>query len=366
VANHDLLHHTIKGEVSFSAMASVTVGQNKEIFDAFFIATFIMLGAIREDLMLEDLALWIFKTRAVCHGVIDGKTTLPKQLERVVLKRGRLFYALEKYRRKGLPKGVTPSEYLASKRWKTLDRNRQTRAGRMILATERIFRLRGIRYAEFRDLARLIMKVPVKYIHKKRKFHNVGFATFEKEAYEAFRIYKTLQSLQEEIRHFILEELIGDKVRIYGYEKVSGFLSYKNQIKLLLIGLVGIRKIRSDNKPVSLNFVNMSKTVEQRYEAINDCLDGIHELELWKDDSQLDHLFTAETGIFLKKEHYPNVLTVLYRNRVHITQKIEHMASIDDLEQLKIYFHNSLSALRKYPFFTEDYEISLKRLLKGE
>ncbi|MCD6295497.1 MAG: hypothetical protein J7M20_11420, partial [Deltaproteobacteria bacterium] len=352
VANHDLLHHTLKGEVSFSAIATILSRRNKDLFDAFLVTTFIMLSAIREDLMLEDLALWIFKTSTVCHGVIDGKTTLQKQLERVVMKRGKLFYAIRKYQQKGLPKGVTPSEYLASREWKSIDKDEQIRAGRMILATERIFRLRGIRYAEFRDLARLIMKVPLKYIHKKRRLHNVGFATFEKEVYEAFRIYKTLQSMQEGIRHFILEELIGDKVRIYGYEKVSGYLSYKNQIKLLLVGLAGTRKIRSDNDPISLNFTHMSETVEQRYEAINDCLDSIPALELWEDDSQLNHLFASETGILLKKEHYPNVLSVIFQNRVFITRKIDHMSSIGDLEQLKIYFHYSLGSLRNYRFFT--------------
>ena len=346
-------------------MSSLLIRRDKDLFDSFLIATFIMMGAIREDLMLEDLALWIFKTSAVCHGVIDGKTTLEKQLERVVLERGRLFYALEKYQHQGLPKGVTPSEYLADKTWKSLGRTRLLQAGKMILATERIFRLRGIRYAEFRDLARLMMKVPLRYIHKKRRFHNVGFATFEKEAYEAFRIYKTLQSMQEGIRHFILEELIGDKVRIYGYEKVSGYLSYRNQIKLLLVGLAGIRKIRSDDSPISLNFIEMSKTVEQRYEAINDCLDRIPSLELWEDDSQLNHLFVAETGILLKKEHYPNVLSIIFQNRVHINRKIAHMSAINDLEQLKIYFHYSLSALRNYPFFTEDYEILLEKAFEG-
>ena len=105
----------------------------------------------------------------------------------------------------------------------------------------------------------------------------------------------------------------------------------------------------------------MSETVEQRYEAINDCLDGIPSLELWEDDSQLNHLFGAQTGILLKKEHYPNVLSVIFQNRVFITRKIDHMSSINDLEQLKIYFHYSLGSLRKYPFFTEDYEILLEK-----
>ena len=361
VANHDLIHHIINGEVSFAALSSVLERRDKNLFDAFLIVTFITLGAIREDLMLEDLALWIFKTRAVCHGIMAEKTTLDRQLERAVIKRGSFFYAIEKYRREGLPKGVTPSEYLVSSEWKSLEKAKQVRAGRMILATERIFKLRGIRYVEFRDLARLMMKVPLKYIHKKRKFHNVGFATFEKEVYEAFRIYKTLQSMQESMRHFMLEELVGDKVRIYGYEKVSGYLSYKNQIKLLLIGLAGTRKIRSDDNPICLDFVQMGKTVEQRYEAINDCLNGIPSLELWEDDSQLDHLFNSNAGILLKRENHPNVLSVVFQNRVNLARKINHMSSINDLEQLKIHFHYSLSALRNYPFFTEDYEILLEK-----
>ncbi len=365
VNSHDLIHHIINGEVSFSALSSVLTKGDHDLFDAFLIVNFIMLGAIREDLMLEDLALWIFKTSAVCHSVIHGRTTIESQMERVVMRRGRLFYAIEKYRREGLPKGVTPSDYLSSNEWKSLDKAKQLHAGRMILATERIFRLRGIRYVEFRDLARLMMQVPLKYIHKKRKFHNVGFATFEKEVYEAFRIYKTLQSVREGIRHFMLEELIGDRVRIYGYEKVSGYLSYKNQIKLLLIGLIGTQKIRSDENPIFLNFTHMGQTVERRYEAINDSLDSIPALELWKDDSQLNHLFGAEIGVLLKKEAYPNVLSVIFKNPMNIARKIDHMSSINDLKQLRIYFQYSLNELKNYRFFTEDYEILLEKAYEG-
>ena len=100
--------------------------------------------------------------------------------------------------------------------------------------------------------------------------------------------------------------------------------------------------------------------MEQRYEAINDCLDHIPSLAFWESNSQLNRLFSAETGIILKKEHYPNVLSVIFRSRVHIAHKIDHMSSINDLEQLKIYFHYSLGSLRNYPFFTEDYEILLE------
>jgi hypothetical protein len=206
-----------------------------------------------------------------------------------------------------------------------------------------------------------MLEVPLKYIHKKRKFHNVGYATFEKEVYEAFRIYKTLQTLAEPVRHFILEQLIGDKVRIFGYEKVSGYLSYENQVKLLLVGLLGTQKIRSGNDPISLSFLNMSDAIEKRYESVNDSLNKLSAQKLWEEGYPLTHLFSAKTGILLRTEKFPNLLSVEFQDRISISRKISYLSSINDLEQLKNYFHYSLSSLRKHPFYTDDYEILLEK-----
>ena len=283
VRHHGLLHHTLRGEISFSAIQSILAPRDKELFDAFLVFSFIMLSAIREDLILEDLAIRFFQIRAMCHKIIDGKMTLEGELNKVFEERGSLFCALERYQTKGLPEGISLSDYLESKEWEEIDRSRIIRSGRMIFATERLFKLRGIRYVEFQDLVNLILKVPLKYIYKKRKFHNVGYATFEKEVYEAFRIYKTLQSLAEPVRHFMLDQLIGDRVRIFGYEKVGRYLSYKNQVKLLLAGLLGTKRIKTDHEPVSLSFLGMSEEIEKRYEAVNASLNELSIQKLWEE-----------------------------------------------------------------------------------
>ena len=360
VKYHSLLYRNLRGEIALAALRNVLLPKDKNLFDAFFVLSVIMLSAIREDLILEDFAGRLFQIRSMCHKIIDGKMTLEDQFDEVFEKKGILFYALEQYKNEGLPEGLTPAGFLESGAWDKIDRTKLLRAGKMISAMERIFKLRGIRYVEFQDLVNLELTFPLEFIHKKRKLHSVGYATFEKEVYEAFRIYKTLHKLPEDIRHFILEKLMGDQVRISGYEKASGYLRYENQINLLFIGLLGTTRIKTFQSPVSLNFLPISEKIENRYEAVNEFLTNLPMEKLWKGKDRFHDLFKARAGIILKKENHPDLLSVDFRDKNHITHKIAYMSSIKDLEQLKNYFHYSIGLLTKQPYYSEDYELQLK------
>jgi len=364
VRHHSLLHHIIRGEFSFSAIGQVLKAGRRDLFEAFFVFSLIMLSSIREDLILEDLASRLFWMRRLCHKVIEGETALEEQLDEMFAMRGSLYFALETCQQEGIPEGFTLARFMNSEGWEEPERFECIRAGRMIFAMERLFRLRGIRYVGFPDIAHLILKVPLEFIYKKRKFASIGYPTFEKELYEAFRIYNTIQSQSEDMRHFVLELLVGDKVRIFGYEKISDYLGYENQVKLLLIGLRGIKKIRSDGTTVCLNFLRLSEKIERRYEGVNDFLNKLSMEKLWRDNQQLNSFFKAKTGIILGKEKFPNVLSIDFKDRINISQKISHMKTIDNLEQLKNYFHYSLRSLRKHPFHTEDYELELERVFE--
>ena len=351
----------MRGEFSFSAIWSVLETKDKDLFDAFFVLSFVMLSAIREDLMLEDLAGLLFQIRRLCLRIVDGETTLDSELDEIFARRGNLFFALERYQMEGLPEGTTPTEYLESRKWKKIDASMSIRSGKMVFAMERLFRLRGIRYVVFRDLVNLLLTVPLKFIYKRRNFSSIGYSTFEKEVYEALRIYNTLQNLAEKIRHFILNQLADDKVRIFGYEKVTGYLSYENQIKLLLIGLLGTKEFKVHGDPIRINFLGISEIIEKRYEAVNDSLNGISLDKLTDPEFKLSPLFKAKTGVVLKKEKSPNVFSVEFRDRLNISQKISYMDTIDNVDQLKNYYHYGLRSLRKHPFHTEDYELRLEK-----
>ena len=361
VKHHSLLHHIVRGEFSLSSIQDVLDFNDKDLYDAFFVLSFIMLSSIREDLMLEDLANRLFRIRTLCLKIINTETTLKRELIKTFSQMGDLFYALENYQINGLPEEITASEYLESLNLEEIDKSRSILAGKMIFAMERIFRLRGIRYVGFHDLVELMLNVPIKFIYKKRNFLSIGYATFEKEVYEAFNIYKTLQSLTESIRHFILNRLDDDKIRIFGYENTCDYLNYDNQVKLLLISLLGAQKIKSNGKPVCLNFLEMSKNIEKRYEAVNDALNTLSAEKLFGDRHQINHFFKAKTGLILKKENFPDVISINFKSRVNISKKLSYMDTINNIDQLKDYFHNSLRSLRNSPFNTDDYELQLEK-----
>ncbi len=360
VRHHSLMHHMFRGEITVSALNDVLDSKDEDLLDAFFIFSFIMLSAIRDDLVLEDLAGQLFTIKALCDRIIAGETSMEEKLDRIFFRRGDLYYALIKFNNEGLPRGMTPSQYLESRAWPEPEKFECVKIGKSIFALERIFRLRGIRYVQFRDLVNLMIKIPLKYIYKERKFSSIGFATFEKELFEASRIYNTLRALKKETRHFILDQLVEDKVRIFGYEKVSGYLSYENQIKLLLIGLLGTRELGQDNSSVSLTFLLLCEIIEKRYEAINDDLNTRSTDDILENDLQLDQFYNAETGLVFKEEKFPNVCSIDFLDSIKISQKLTYMEAINDVEQLKNYFYTSLVSIRKYPFFTDDYEEQLE------
>ncbi len=360
VRHHSLLHHIIRGEFSFYAIRNVLEPLDKDLFDAFFVFSFIMLCAIREDLILEDLAGRMFQTKKVCDRIINGENTLESHLDKIFIRKGRAFHAMQKCLSEGIPPDITPVDYLKSWDGEDIGKAEQISAGSMIFAMERIFRLRGIRYVEFLDLAYLLLKVPLKFIYRKRNFSSVGYATFEKELFEAFRIYNTIQHLPEEVRHFILNGLVGDKVRIFGYEKVSGYLNYENQIKLLLIVLLGADEFTEKGSPVFLNFLDLCVKIERRYEAVNDHLNKLSVDRIWENRGLENHFSSINAGVFLKKMPFPNVLTIDFSDRIDISKKISYMKTINNTEQLKNYYHYSLRSLRKSPFYTDDYEEKLE------
>ncbi|SPD72056.1 conserved hypothetical protein [uncultured Desulfobacterium sp.] len=361
IRHHGLMHHILRGEFSPYALKDVLSPKDKDLFDAFFIFSFVMLSAIRDDLILEDLAGQMFKTRAQCVKIIKGEADFEQRLNRIFLPRGSLYYALEYYQSKGIPADITPPTYLEAKPWREPEEADLITAGKAVFALERIFRLRGIRQIKYRDIVNFIIKVPTKYIYQKRRLSSIGFASFERELFEAYRILNTLQDLREKTRNFIFTKLAGDEVRIFGYEKVSGYLNYENQIKLLLVGLLGTKDFESSERPVCLNFLDLCEKIEKRYEAVNSFLNEFSTDEILQNEKNLRRFFSAKSGVILRKEGYPDVCSIDFVDSVNMVQKISSMAATNDPEQLKSYYLSSLRSITKHPFNTDDYEEQLNQ-----
>ena len=181
------------------------------------------------------------------------------------------------------------------------------------------------------------------------------------ELFEALRIYNSLRELPEKARHFVLDRLVKDKVRIVGFEDVSSFLNYQNMIKLLLMALLGSTRFKGEGKAVHLSFLGLAEKIERRYEAVNDCLSNIPLEKICGKALQSKDLFKAKKGIVLRKKESQRVLSISFVDNINTSHKILHMKTIGDVEQLKNYFHYSLKSLRATPFYTDDYELELER-----
>jgi hypothetical protein len=361
VRHHNLLHHMIRGEFSFYAIQDVTALGDKDLFDAIFLSSFIMFYALGEDILVEDLAERLLKFRTLCHRILAGEIQPGEHMKALYLEKGRVACALEAFRGNGLSKGESLSAYFESFPLDEAQREQYISAGQAIYALERIFRLRGIRHAEFRDLANMMVKVPLKYIYRKRKLLGVGYATFEKELFEALRIYSSMDLLTEEVKQFIFRHLVTDRIRVLGFETVSAYLTYENMIKLLLLSLVAATQFPKKGRPVSIRFFSLAAKMDKRYEAVNETLSRLSVEQIWKDGRRFDEFFKGKNGLVLTREETHKVLSVDFKDKIDMARKILHMETITDLEQLKNYFHYSLRSLRKTPYYTEDYAQELEK-----
>jgi hypothetical protein len=361
VKYHNLLHHMIRGEFSFYAIQEVVDLGDQDVLDAIFLSSFIMFYAMGEDLMMEDLATQLFQLRTLCQRIISGETEPEDHLADIYARKGHVFHAFNAYLSNGLPDGLPASRYFESYEWQESKEEDYARAGERVYALERIFRLRGIRYVEFADLANFMINVPSMFIYRKRGYAGIGYATFERELYEALRVYNSLAGLSESVRRFIFQCLVTDEVRIFGFQRVSSYLNYENMTKLLLIALLGSKELKNRGKASSIDFLAMADRIEKRYEAVNDFLGHFSAEQIFDGSEALAHFFTAKSGITLRKLETYGVLTVDFADRINISKKIGHMRVIREVDKLKEYFHMTLQSLRKLPFQTDDYQLELEK-----
>jgi len=357
---HDWILHFIKGEHSVYSLREILDESTEDLFDAFFVSSLIMTSALSEGCISEDMAARMIDVRDLAHRVIRGEITLEDSFRELYIQKGRIFFALEEYKKNGITGGQTPSEFLDSWDGSRIGGADYIESGKNVAAMERIFRLRNLTNVEFNDLAKLMVNVPVQFIYKKKSYYGVSCGTFEKDLSESLHIYNVMQDLPDDIRSFMLERLSGDKIRIYGFENVGIHLNYESMIKLLLIAFLGSRKFAAGATPLHLDFLNMAENIDKRFEAINDTLGNISVKELWDSRNTLNQFFNAKTGIILKKDEAHSVLTVGFTDIVNIRSKTDHMDKITDLDQLRAYYIYGMESLKKTTFFTGDYQAMME------
>jgi len=76
ITHHDRMHHIVRGEYPLHALKDVINRKDIDLFNAFFLSSLVMISALGEDQILEDLANRLFIIKDLCFRIIKGETTL--------------------------------------------------------------------------------------------------------------------------------------------------------------------------------------------------------------------------------------------------------------------------------------------------
>lgn len=217
----------------------------------------------------------------------------------------------------------------------------------------RLFRLKGLLYVNMQDVLMHLEGIPTRYLIVKKGLSDVGIGTFEKEVYEATRLYKAFQRCPQEIR-FAIESLLNTEIIIFGAKSLLSYLTYENQMKFLATLFFYINN--KFEKIDAIDLRQLTNNIDTTYETINYELTGIN----------YEKILDAEIpSIFLAKLNDENTsILFYYAPDLEISKMLDKFTEIESIDDLRSYYFEVLKEASKYYMFTDKIEKSLNTIYK--
>lgn len=365
VRHHGLIGHVIQGEEPVTALDQLIASQDDRLLDVFVLHSILAAAAVQEGLMVADL-LDIFLTyRAVALEIIKSDSNWRSWLTEACRDKGKAVpsdFAADSPRAFLFPGAITDDslptagEIEDDALWR----------GRRVAALERLFKLMGAPWIDFQDIQMHLSKMPVNFIHHKKKLKSVGLAAFEQQLLRAGELLELLTSLPADtFEHlFFCLDHLGAKMRIYDFHLLANFFRPDECLKLLLIALRAYRRhFGEDSQDGLVSFRHLSQKVEQRREVVRMILAGIHLDSL---DSQSDgngpfHFEQAHGGLYFLKSQYQKAIQVRYRDTVRLEQIIQSLTSrLDHAGLAEEYQRLTANVRQKLPYDTQEIEQEIR------
>lgn|GEM_PF-2499871 len=200
----------------------------------------------------------------------------------------------------------------------------------------RLFRLKGLMYVEPGDVEKYLRKAQPRYIMTMKGLRDVGLPNFERELYEGSRVYRAFFGLPEQFRAEILKFL--ERAVVKGFTKVSNFLTYENQFKLL--GLLAIASTKIDSQWCIANLGSVRGSIDITYECINkELLNFSYDRILSGDLPSIFSLELFEDGPEIVLEFNPDI---------EISNVFKEFAQATDIQELKTKYTKILHRASEY------------------
>jgi len=216
-------------------------------------------------------------------------------------------------------------------------------------ALGRLFRLKGLMYVDPDDVERYIKKAQPRYIMTIKGLKDVGLHNFERELYEGVRIFRGFINLPGGIQSKILELL--QRSIIKGFIKISNFLTYENQLKLL--GLIAVVCNRNDSPLCNIDLGPLCANIDIAYECINKELNNLSYEKI---------LLGAIPSIFSFEFSQDSSEIILNFNPdIEIANMFRDFDQTTDIEELRTKYMKILNKASEYYVITDRIEKTLDK-----
>ena len=178
VRHHGLIGRLLQGEEPVPILEWLTTNQDEQLLNALVLQAVLNTAAAREGVLVADLLDKLLHFRAIGHHLIQAKSTWRAWLEESLMEKGKAV----------MPEFCFTEDSERAQRTTGRDSpdssrdpmsNKVLRQGRQAAAFERLLRMMRITWVDFQDLQMFLMKMPIAFIHYKKKLKSVGLATFE-------------------------------------------------------------------------------------------------------------------------------------------------------------------------------------------
>ncbi|MFN3534042.1 MAG: hypothetical protein ACK4WB_01480, partial [Desulfatiglandales bacterium] len=218
-------------------------------------------------------------------------------------------------------------------------------------ALERLFRLKGLFYVRPQDVEMHLDGTPVRYLLVKNGLSDVGIGTFEKELYEATRVYNAIKNLPHQLKEKV-SLFLNSENTILGIKTLFNYSTYENQMKFL--SLLSVYAEKNLALEFDVDLIDLNENIDILYEKLNSELQRLNINDII--EGRLPKILLANVDYNLKSIHisfYPDI---------ELSKMFDKINTINDFESLRSYYFEVLKKASEYYTLTERIEKKLNAI----
>ena len=359
----------ITGQATLGGLQPLLEWGDPLMVEGLFILGVVFAAGRREGLLSEDLLERFFNLLRRTRNLSLLSLTAKDAMSADITEHARKALAMDQYR--DLQNSQAPSvglrHLLESARLPEKEMERWQKRGREETGITRLFALRGLSMISALDVHLAEAQVPVAFIYRLKGLRSASQVHFQRDLFEARRVYGGLEKMGPRARGFMLARL-ADPVRnqqVLEFDRAARLLTYRNQVRLLFLGLWASENLGSRERPFdTISFEPLAEVIDRKFELINQALTKLDPEAMCKKPGLAAEMQKAKEGLALVAGSDGKSLELDFLDLVRFDNRLAALRRSADARVLKNTYHEELRALKMTAYSTLEYQERLDRAFR--